>query len=174
VFPAWDYTNRGGVVTSGYVFAPHPVTAVQQCPSFDGRANSAGDPFTGYNYNTSYIGRGRREAVEAPARMAQVKSPSQTLLFGDGQWRLGANKYMRSPRPSPFEDAGSYAEGSATRAAGTQGFRHKGATNAAFCDGHAEALRSRTDAGNSNVAEGTGFVADPARPDDPNAMYDLE
>src|SRR6266404_537623 len=27
---------------------------VQQCPSFDGRSNSLGDPFTGYNYNTSF------------------------------------------------------------------------------------------------------------------------
>ena len=171
----WDFTKRdGAVVGPGFLWAPQPVTAAQQCPSFDGNAQSAGDAFTGYNYNTSYIGRGTGEIVASPARMAQVKSPSRTLLFGDGQWSAGANKYMRAPKPSPSEDPVSYGEGTASRAAGTQGFRHKGATNAAFCDGHAELLRSRTTAGNPHVAPGTGFVADPDRPDDPNSLYDLE
>ena len=171
----WDFTKRGGAVLGpGFLWDPQPVTAAHQCPSFDGRAQSAGDPFTGYNYNTSYIGRGAGELVPSPARMGQVKRPSATLLFGDGQWLLGANKYMRSPRPSPSEDRVVYAEGTTTRAAGTQGFRHRGATNAAFCDGHAESLRERTDGGNANVAPGTGFIPDSAAPDNPNSLYDLE
>ena len=92
----------------------------------------------------------------------------RTLLFGDGEWKLGANKYMRSPRRSPSEDPVTYADGSATRAAGTQGFRHRGATNAAFCDGHAESLRDRFTVGNANVGEGTGFLSED------NSLYDLE
>jgi prepilin-type N-terminal cleavage/methylation domain-containing protein/prepilin-type processing-associated H-X9-DG protein len=170
----WDFTKRNNaVVGPGFLWAPQPVTAVQQCPAFDGSAQSGDDVFTGYNYNTSYIGRGTGELITSPARMMQVKRPSRTLLFGDGQWRLGANKYMRSPKPSPSDDP-SYAEGGAARAAGTQGFRHRRATNAAFCDGHAESLKERTTAGNGNVAPGTGFLADPDRPDDPNSLYDLE
>jgi prepilin-type processing-associated H-X9-DG protein/prepilin-type N-terminal cleavage/methylation domain-containing protein len=170
----WDFVKRGGQVTGpGFLWAPQPVTPAQQCLAFDGGAQSAGDAYTGYNYNTSYIGRGTGESV-SPARVAQVKRPSRTLLFGDGQWRLGANKYMRSPLRSPTEDSVSYGDGSPARAAGTQGFRHRGATNAAFCDGHAESLRDRTDGGNSNVAPGTGFIRDPDRPDDPNSLYDLE
>ena len=171
----WDFTKRNDtVVGPGFLWAPQPVTAVQQCPSFDGSAQSGDDVFTGYNYNTSYIGHGTGELVASPARMMRVKHPSRTLLFGDGQWRLGANKYMRSPKASPSEDPVPYADGSAARAAGTQGFRHRGATNAAFCDGHAESLRSRTTAGNEHVAPGTGFLFDPDRPDDPNGLYDLE
>jgi prepilin-type processing-associated H-X9-DG protein/prepilin-type N-terminal cleavage/methylation domain-containing protein len=171
----WDVAKRGGVATGpGFLWAPHPVTAAQQCPAFAGAAQSAGDVYTGYNYNTSYIGRGTGEVVSSPARVSQVKRPSRTLLFGDGQWRLGANKYMRSPLHSPTEDLVSYADGSATRAAGTQGFRHRGATNAAFCDGHAESLRDRTDAGNTNVASQTGFLRDPDAPDNANSLYDLE
>jgi len=170
----WDFAKRGGQVTGpGFLWAPTPVTAAQQCPAFDGGAQSAGDAYTGYNYNTSYVGRGTGES-DSPARVARVKRPSRTLLFGDGQWKLGANKYMRSPLRSPTEDPVVYADGSAARAAGTQGFRHRGATNAAFCDGHAESLRERTDGGNANVASGTGFVRDPDRPDDPNSLYDLE
>ena len=175
VLRGWDFAKRDNLVTGpGFLWAPHPVTAVQQCPSFDGSAQSGDDVFTGYNYNTSYIGRGTGELIVAPARMVQVKRPSRTLLFGDGQWRAGANKYMRSPRLSPSEEPVSYGDGSAARAAGTQGFRHRGATNAAFCDGHAESLKDRTTAGNTNVAPGTGFIPDSDRPDEPNSLYDLE
>jgi prepilin-type processing-associated H-X9-DG protein len=175
VLRGWDFAKRGGqVIGPGFLWAPQPVTSVQQCPSFDGKAQSDGDVYTGYNYNTSYIGRGAGERVPSPARLAQVKRPSRTLLFGDGQWSLGANKYMRSPLHSPSEEPVTYADGSAARAAGTQGFRHRGATNAAFCDGHAESLRGRSDGGNANVAPATGFVVDPAAPDNPNSMYDLE
>jgi prepilin-type processing-associated H-X9-DG protein len=147
----------------------HGTIKIQQCPSFDGRANSTGDPFTGYNYNTSYIGRGRGERVPAPAKFAQVRRPSETILFGDGQWSLGANKFMRAPAPSEFEDDIVYGAGTTAKAAGTQGFRHARGrfTNAAFCDGHAESLRDRHTADNTNVAAGTGFVtAD-------NSLYDL-
>jgi prepilin-type processing-associated H-X9-DG protein/prepilin-type N-terminal cleavage/methylation domain-containing protein len=163
----WDYTHGGAtVVGPGLLWAGRASPAVQQCPAFDGRSQSPGDPYTGYNYNTSYIGRGSREGP--PARVSQVKRPAETILFGDGQWSLGADKYMRSPRRSPTEDAVTYADGSASRAAGTQGFRHRGATNAVFCDGHAEALRKRYAAGNTHVAEGTGFVSED------NGLYDLE
>jgi prepilin-type processing-associated H-X9-DG protein len=175
VLRGWDFAKRDDVVTGpGFLWAPQPVTAAQQCPAFGGSAQSGNDAYTGYNYNTSYIGRGTGELVSSPARVAQVKRPSRTLLFGDGQWKLGANKYMRSPLRSPSEDLVVYGDRSAARAAGTQGFRHRGATNGAFCDGHAESLRERIDGGNANVAPGTGFIRDPDRPDDPNSLYDME
>jgi prepilin-type processing-associated H-X9-DG protein len=171
----WDVAKRGGSAAGpGFLWAPQPVTAAQQCPAFDGSAQSAGDAYTGYNYNTSYIGHGTGELVSPPARVAQVRRPSRTLLFGDGQWRLGANKYMRSPLRSPGEYPFEYADGAPSRAGGTQGFRHRGATNAAFCDGHAESLRDRTDAGNANVVPQTGFLRDPDAPDNANSLYDLE
>jgi prepilin-type processing-associated H-X9-DG protein len=134
---------------------------VQQCPSFDGRSNTLSDPFTGYNYNVSYIGHGDLEVVKTPARVTDVKSPAQTALFGDGEWGTGANKFMRSPRPHPGDTFGA-------RHAGTQGFRHRGATNAAFCDGHAETLRQRHTGGSERVASGTGFLSED------NSLYDLE
>jgi prepilin-type processing-associated H-X9-DG protein/prepilin-type N-terminal cleavage/methylation domain-containing protein len=171
----WDFAKRGTeVVGPGFLWAPQPVTAVQQCSAFDGKSRSPGDLFTGYNYNTSYIGRGKGELAPAPARVAQVRRPSRTVIFGDGQAGAGANKYMRSPLRSPSEEPVGYATGSTARAAGTQGFRHRGATNAAFCDGHAESLKDRTDGGNSNVAHGAGFLLDPDRPQDPNSLYDLD
>ena len=162
----WDYTRRGATVLGpGLLWSGASSPAVQQCPSFDGRSQSPGDPYTGYNYNTSYIGRGSGEGP--PVRVSAVKQPARTVLFGDGQWSLGANKYMRSPRRSPT-DPSTYVDGSAARAAGTQGYRHKGMTNAVFCDGHAESIRERFTAGNANVAEGTGYLSED------NTLYDLE
>ena len=165
----WDYTKRAGnVIGAGLLWPGRESPAVQQCPAFDGRAQSVGDPFTGYNYNTSYIGRGTGEKNPTPARVTAVKHPAETLLFGDGQWSLGANKYMRSPKRSPSEEPAAYADGSTTRAAGTQGFRHRDSTNAVFCDGHAESLTQRFTAGNTHVAAGTGFVSED------NRLYDLD
>lgn len=179
----WDFTRTKprGAGESAWVVRPGLLWAgpaaggpggqagglgVQQCPSFDGASMSAGDPFTGYNYNTSYVGHGRGEAVEAPALVGDVKRPAECALFGDGGYSEGANKYMRAPFPNP---------GDATfhgRHAGTQAFRHLGRTNAAFADGHAESLGQRftntvpLDA--AKVAPGTGFLSAD------NAMYDLE
>jgi prepilin-type processing-associated H-X9-DG protein len=132
--------------------------AIQQCPSFDRDSSTEIDPYTGYNYNTSYIGHGEYESIVLPAKVKQIESPSKTAIFGDGQYAGGANKFMRAPFDSPGDDSfnGRYA--------GTQGFRHLGTTNVAFCDGHATSLADRyteTDdyGGAANIAEDTGFLA---------------
>src|SRR4051812_1653532 len=52
----WDFAGKPA--RPGLLWGGHGTVKIQQCPSFDGRANSSGDLFTGYNYNTSYIGRG--------------------------------------------------------------------------------------------------------------------
>jgi len=160
----WDFTtttniNTGVVtVTPGLLWQGQANMAVQQCPAFDGASNSASDPFTGYNYNISYIGHGQGEFVVAPAKVNQVRYPAQCAMFGDGQYSAGANKFMRAPfqpvingvtDPKNFE------------AAGTQGFRHRGGTNVAFCDGHAETLWTRytNTVPSQIVAPGTGFLS---------------
>lgn len=172
---AWDLTTRvertgpGGpkTVVPGLLWGRSGTLKIQQCPSFEGAANWLVDPYTGYNYNTSYIGHGELESIIAPAKATEVKHPAQTALFGDGQYSGGANKFMRAP----FDSDGDWTFNG--RYAGTQGFRHLGQTNVAFCDGHAESLRARfteTDdpGGAANIAPGTGFLS----PD--NSLYDLE
>ncbi len=128
---------------------------IQQCPSFDGKSNTLLDPFTGYNYNTSYIG-GEQNAVtgeiKGPAKSAQVRRAARTAIFGDGQYSGGADKYMRSPQRGLFDVSGGLGVG------GTQGFRHRGKTNVAFVDGHVETLSDRFTAG-LPVAIGTGFIS---------------
>lgn len=163
----WDLTSIGYPATQvvpGLLWQGQGTARIQQCPSFNGATNWLVDPFTGYNYNTSYIGHGQGESQEEPAKVSELTKPARTLLFGDGQYSDGANKFMRAPWPNPGDSSFT------GRWSGTQGFRHLGRSNAAFCDGHAEAMRHRYTAnadGDAGVAPGTGFLS----PD--NSLYSV-
>jgi prepilin-type processing-associated H-X9-DG protein len=171
----WDFTTYENTsrVVPGVLWEGQTNPQIQQCPSFSGASNWDIDPYTGYNYNTSYIGHGQGENADDPtgqgfpvsAVTTAVRHPTQTALFGDGQYSDGANKFMRAPYPNPGDAnfSGRYS--------GTQGFRHDGYSNVAFCDGHAESLSAcftNNADGAENVAPGTGFLSSS------NSMYDLE
>lgn len=165
----WDFTTttntatgqitvRPGLLWSGMSQAP-----VQQCPSYDGKSNTVADPYTGYNYNASYVGGG---GSISPVKASQVRWSSRCALFGDGQYYNGADKFMRSPFASPDDLLLDFQSPSS----GTQGFRHRNMTNVAFCDGHAETLTARftqeNPADSHPPGPGTGFLS----PD--NSLYD--
>ncbi len=169
----WDFFKDKFInptkVTPGFLWQGSTSVAVHQCPSYHGSANSSGDPYTGYNYNVSYIG-GYREigqtAIVSSARSDQVGDPAGTAIFGDGQYSAGANKFMRSPFPNVGEPQ------IATRNAGTQGYRHLGgATSVAYCDGHVcahgDPYTSTDAASQALIAPGTGFLSED------NSVYDL-
>jgi len=168
-FYSWDLTvlydaNFNPRVVPGILWEAQGNPQIQQCPSFEGSADWADNPYTGYNYNTSYIGHGDGEAVKQPANTSAVLHPTKTALFGDGEYSAGANKFMRAPWPNPGDSSFS------GRWSGTQGYRHLKRTNVAFCDGHAESLSAcytNNADGASNVAPGTGFLSFD------NSMYDL-
>ncbi len=144
---------------------------IQQCPSFHGEAMWEDDPYTGYNYNASYIGGrilrrdgGNMAHSTQSASLGMIADPSQCALFGDAEYESGANKFMRSPFPGRLDSDGSQAK------SGTQGFRHRGRTNVAFADAHVE---SRSERYTSSAASGKldkryGFLSDD------NSLYDLE
>ena len=165
VSACWDFTTIADTATErlipGLLYNGRGPTRVQQCPSYEGPSNTTADPYTGYNYNTSYIGHGDPDAAGhpiPPAKATAVHRSSQVALFGDGEY-VGANKYMRSPFTS--NDEGKFAD--RYRYAGTQGYRHRKTTNVAYCDGHAASQRERftTNAGGAEtVAPGTGFLSE--------------
>ncbi len=144
-YHAWDFSTYKDwstspvteVVRPGLLWQGDTVERIHQCPSFAGSHNWLADPYTGYNYNTSYIGRDETVFPINSAKTSDVLQSSETVLFGDGQYSSGANKFMRAPFSNPrdasFSDPG--------RAAGTQGYRHLGRTNISFCDGHAESQK---------------------------------
>jgi len=135
-FVAWDTRtplDDPQRATAGLIWEFVEGGAVQQCPSYDGPSLTSGDPYTGYNYNTTYVGRGQGEAgyrgmTEAPARTAQVRVPSRAALIGDGGWSAGANKFMRAPMDTGVSEQ--------TVHAGAQALRHAGATNVIHVDAH--------------------------------------
>lgn len=145
VTKAWDFEqDPGGGVRPGTIWSfLSSASPVQQCPEFVGSSTFGADPYTGYNYNTSYIGaEGRFPEIAADGtwldgfRVARpglasgaFRRPSTTALFGDGGWLGGANKFMRAPSASVEGDL-------ATVYAGGQAFRHKGCTHVCYLDGH--------------------------------------
>jgi prepilin-type N-terminal cleavage/methylation domain-containing protein/prepilin-type processing-associated H-X9-DG protein len=163
----WDLTTVFGnpdAVIAGLLWQGQTTLQIQQCPSFAGSADWLSDPYTGYNYNTSYIGHGQEENIPEPAKGSDALHPAGTAIFGDGQYSGGADKFMRAPWSNPG-DAGFVG-----RWSGTQGFRHQLLSNAAFCDGHAESLRScytNNADGANNVAPDTGFLSAD------NSLYEL-
>jgi prepilin-type N-terminal cleavage/methylation domain-containing protein/prepilin-type processing-associated H-X9-DG protein len=159
----YDAENNASVIP-GLLWEGRGSIQIQQCPSFDGGADWANNPYTGYNYNTSYIGHGDGEAIKQPAKTSDLLHPTKTALFGDGQYASGANKFMRAPYPNPGDASFT------GRWSGTQGFRHLKRTNAAFCDGHAQSLLdcyTNNADGAAGVAPATGFLSVS------NSMYDL-
>src|SRR5947209_4858439 len=59
---SWDFTIErgpgGASIQPGLLRLGKTDARIQQCPSFEGSSNSTADPYSGYNYNTSYIGHG--------------------------------------------------------------------------------------------------------------------
>ena len=166
----WDFQVVGANVLPGILWAGQAPLQIQQCPSCDIKSPTATDPYTGYNYNTSYIGHGVGEfQVQSGPGVVQVRRPSEVALFGDGGYYGGTDKYMRAPlRDNPITTGDSV--GTATRAAGTQAFRHRGRTNVLFCDGHADSLKDifTNTSPATFIGAGTGFLSAD------NRAYDLE
>ena len=136
---AWDWvtaTFTGTPIEPGalWTFTDRP-GEVMQCPDYHGTTNS-GDPFTGYNYNTSYLGD--EQSFGGPIRRGLrphiCRRSAQCAIFGDGGWMGGSNKFMRAP----LGNSGGESEttGLDVRYAGGQAFRHQHATNVAYLDGH--------------------------------------
>ncbi len=174
----WDFTRlTDGTYMPGLIWASMDVNVkIQQCPSMTGSANWAGDPYTGYNYNTSYLG-GPTEplggwdlvgGMPPTANVDEIKMPSRCVVFGDGSYGEGANKFMRSPWEGPRDTDIS----NPTRGAGCQGFLHLGTSNASFADGHGESFeiahKETYPEARVWISEHGGFLS----PD--NNLYDLE
>lgn len=136
---AWDYvtTFDKRLLSPGALwdFSDDPGN-VQQCPEYHGTTNFGGDPHTGYNYNTTYIGGEGQfmswgwDNFRPGARYSACRRTAQVAVFGDGGIASGVvNKFMRAPMNSVEHDLQKVY-------GGTQAFRHAGATNVAYLDGH--------------------------------------
>jgi prepilin-type processing-associated H-X9-DG protein/prepilin-type N-terminal cleavage/methylation domain-containing protein len=142
---AWDWVTQGGAVMSPgslWAFSDDP-GRVQQCPGYHGPSNFAGDPHTGYNYNTTHVGGEGRfphlgwDHFYPGARYSACRKTTTVAMFGDGGYASGANKFMRSPLSSTKD----YLDLPEVYGGG-QAFRHQKATNVAYLDGHVGSART--------------------------------
>jgi prepilin-type processing-associated H-X9-DG protein len=134
---SWDWVMVGNqTISPGSLWnhSDHP-GEVMQCPDYHGKSNF-GEAFTGYNYNTGYIG-GEAKPFGAlgwkPVRQGvpphACARASTCAMFGDAGRGNQSNKYMRGPLPVHTGDIG-------TCYSGAQAFRHSLCTNVAYVDGH--------------------------------------
>jgi len=160
---AWDFVVDYGAGTSTVgLIGPYTKNGqLAVCPSLK-NAQTFGRPQSGYGYNTSYIGKGQFEnwstGLEAPAAsVGDVQAPSETVLLADSAcWAggLAANNYLRSPG-DPYNWVGPNVH-----------FRHNGAANVAYCDGHAKASTKK-----ANVSANDSSLGDLSTDD---SAYDLQ
>lgn len=175
----WDVISRSvsyfdRVYSAGLLWEDVGIEAITRCPSFFGEGNNGGAEYNGYNYNSSYIGTvifggfgQAKNPKQKPAKIAQVRQPTETVVFGDGGYMGGANKFMRAPIANDFDINFS----AAFRYAGTQSYRHSQGTNLSFADGHAGSTGARYtdfDGDKAKITPETGFLSIG------NQLYDLE
>lgn len=200
----WDFSTFKNKETGeenvepGLLWHGETIEKIQQCPSFKGSANASNTPFSGYNYNTSYIGHGEGENVSGyysgeiknvsteilpgifiditvvmPAKVGMVRKPNSCALFGDGGCEDDTNKFMRAPLWWDGDTLNSL------KAAGTQSYRHMDKTNVGWADGHASSqkqlyvesassVKNKLENYNKNAENKVGFLS----PD--NSAYDLK
>jgi prepilin-type N-terminal cleavage/methylation domain-containing protein/prepilin-type processing-associated H-X9-DG protein len=131
---AWDLmtiVSDPTRVVPGVLWEGNGSGEIQQCPSYKGGANWLVDPFTGYNYNTSFI--------------------------GDGEYSGGANKFMRAPFPNPG-DAAFTGRWSGTQ--GFRHARQSNASFADGHVESLQARFTKNQDGEANVGAGTGFLSE--------------
>jgi prepilin-type N-terminal cleavage/methylation domain-containing protein/prepilin-type processing-associated H-X9-DG protein len=124
---SWDFTYDRTMTPAGYrlgLLGPYTKSqAINKCPSFTGK--TWGRPYTGYAYNTTYIGGIAGRTL--PCLTAGIAHPSATVVFVDAGYYQGntvlAHNYLRAPSDALFS-------------AGTAHFRHNGQACVAYADGH--------------------------------------
>lgn len=141
----WDFRRTsadGAGWRCGEMFGDVKAESVLCCPKCrqEKTDNWDGNRMTGYNYNVCFLGfveNDKRKSLY-PTPYDTVTHPSKVVVFGDGGYSGGPNKFMRAP----FQDK-TYDNSSASiRKAGTQAFRHGSGSrrhcNMAFLDGHVQ------------------------------------
>ena len=139
----WDFTRKAGQTgwNCGEMFGGIEAASVFSCPKCRAKSdNWDGNHVTGYNYNVCYLGYVENDASKRcyPTAWREIKNPSAVVVFGDGGYAGGPNKFMRAPIQDKEYDKSS----ASLRKAGTQAFRHGWGKwrhcNMAFLDGHVE------------------------------------
>jgi len=183
---AWDF-NFDNFAYDGLGFIG-PYTGNQQinaCPTAQG-LESWGRPYSGYAYNTTYLGGCYNRDVNtglitpefgghisSPANNSAIGSPTDTVLLADSAiWstfsnEVIANNYLRAPDIDP--DTGQRIDPMYAWIGPNVHFRHNGTANVAYCDGHAKAATQKF-----NISPNDDSLANLSDESTSDSVYDLE
>jgi len=125
-----DYSSFPAKTALGFLGSYTKCGQINSCPSFHG--TTWGVPYTGYAYNTSYIGGDPLNISPYPLEpclLTSIKFSTDTVVFADAGFDkpVCATNYLRAP-------------GDPLASAGTVHFRHYEKANVAYADGHVKAV----------------------------------
>jgi prepilin-type N-terminal cleavage/methylation domain-containing protein/prepilin-type processing-associated H-X9-DG protein len=164
---SWDFTiiiqTGGTTYRQGLLDKYIKNGKINACPSF--KPKGADRPFTGYAYNTNYVGGDPYYDEQwypnppyrsTPCAAAEIVAPTRTVLFAEGGYSspVKSQNYLRPPRDLQFGRLG------------TVHFRHGGFANVVYADGHVRATARKYLV--TTKAPEVGFLSD----DD--SAYDLK
>lgn len=160
---SWDYhTADWSTYTPEGIISSYIKEGVYSCPTAS-TMQSWGRLYTGYAYNTTYIGGGYGNwgPNQPPARLSRIHNPSQTILLADsGIWadpgnggQVCGNNYLKAPGNSDYHGPNVH-------------FRHNGFANVAFVDGSVRSLSKKY-----NISPNDPNLADLS---ENGELYDLE
>lgn len=156
---AWDFQTADYSHWEPGIIGQYATKRIFECPTRGKLVTSYDRPFTGYAYNSTYIGGGYSVWIgqaDPPSKLSRVTKPSDTVLLADSAFwstytnEVISNNYLRAPS----EGWGPMVH-----------FRHGGFANVAFVDGSVRAIGEKF-----NVSPHDPNLADLSEDD---AMYDL-
>lgn len=160
---AWDFkTDTWWATYDKGIIGSYLTKGIFECPTAKKIIKSYDRPFTGFAYNTTYIGGGYsmwNGQADPPTKLSRIKKPSETILLCDSAaWstftnEIIGNNYLRAPSDPYYTWIGPNVH-----------FRHNGLVNVAFCDGHIESLKIKKNTSPYNSSLG----------DLPEELYDLD
>jgi prepilin-type N-terminal cleavage/methylation domain-containing protein/prepilin-type processing-associated H-X9-DG protein len=136
---AWDFTldwNTSPATVKDGLLAPYTKNRqINACPVFFGQ--SWGRPYTGYGYNTTYLGGDPlfKPAPLPAANLGSLGDPAGTATFADSAYGnpASASNYLRAPSDYFFSSYGT----------GMVHYRHSGTANVAWADGHVKSWNKK-------------------------------
>jgi len=137
---AWDFkTDTWWATYEKGIIGSYLTKGIFECPTAKKIIKSYDRPFTGFAYNSTYIGGGYSiwtGQSDPPTKLSRIKNPSETILLADsGIWSTYTNEIIGNNYLRIKEDPYDFGP--------TVHFRHNGFANVAFVDGHVEAIKDK-------------------------------
>ena len=163
---SWQMTQPGLLAKGLGATEDATKSKIYQCPSLTDyiKTYDYAPPFAGYGYNECLGYDCYNYVRQQSAKITEVIVPGRTILNAEGGYFSGEKYQPTSYLRAPYSGGQGWA---AYNTGGTSDFRHLGAANAVYVDGHVTGQKKIYVAGAAGDGKRTGFFT----PD--NSAYDF-